>query len=199
MNLDRIITTKKSGDEKLTLNKRSLEFSLCDFWSWNMSDILSNATRGIFAEYLVGTAINFDKSAVRDEWGAYDLETPDGIKLEIKSSAYIQSWYQRELSKISFNIKASLYWDSLTNLQATEKKRHADVYVFCLLHHKDKDSVDPLNLDQWEFYILSTNELNGYPRSQHSITLNSLKKLTDAVPYDKIEETIREKNKLNLK
>jgi len=181
MNLDRIIVTKKSGNERLTFNRRPLEFSLHDFWSWNMSDILSNATRGIFAEYIVGSAIYFDKSAVRDEWGAYDLETPDGIKLEIKSSAYLQSWYQRELSKISFSTKAALYWDSSSNLQETEKKRYVDVYVFCLLHHKDKETLDPLNLDQWEFYILSTMELNCYTRSQYSITLNSLKKLTDAV------------------
>jgi hypothetical protein len=199
MILDRKIATKKSGNEKLTFNKNPLEFSLQDFWSWNMSDVLSNATRGIFAEYIVGTAIGLGKSSVRDEWGAYDLETNDGIKLEIKSSAYLQSWYQRDLSKISFSTKAALYWDSETNLQATEKKRHADVYVFCLLHHKDKETVDPLNLDQWKFYILSTKELNDYKRSQHSITLNSLEKLTDAIPYDKIKETIEEKNKLNKK
>ena len=199
MNLDRIIATKKSGDERLTFNRRPLEFSLHDFWSWTMSDILSNATRGIFAEYIVGTAINFDKSAVRDEWSAYDLETSDGIKLEIKSSAYLQSWSQKDFSKISFSTKAALYWDSSLDVQETEKKRHADVYVFCLLHHTVKETLDPLNLDQWEFYILSTMELNCYTRSQHSITLNSLRKLTDAVSYDMIDETIKKKDKLNLK
>ena len=199
MTLNRKIATKKSGDERLTFNKKQLPFSLHDFWSWKMSDILSNTTRGIFAEFIVGTAINLDKSAVRDEWGAYDLETPEGIKLEIKSSAYLQSWHQRKLSKISFSTKAASFWDAFAEEQITEKTRHADVYVFCLLHHEDKDTVDPLNLDQWEFYILSTNELNGYKRSQYSITLNSLKNLTDAVPYNKIYETIKEKNMLNLK
>lgn len=199
MTLNRKIAKKKSGDERLTFNKVPLPFSMLDFWSWNMSDILSNATRGIFAEYIVGTAISHDKGAIRDEWAAYDLETHDGIKLEIKSSAYLQSWHQRKLSTISFSIKPATFWDASAEVQITEKTRHADVYVFCLLNHEDKETVDPLDMDQWEFYILSTNELNAYKRSQYSITLNSLRKLTNAVRYDKIDKTIREKNKLNMK
>jgi hypothetical protein len=34
---------------------------------------------------------------------------------------------------------------------STEIKRHADVYVFALLAHTDKATVDPLSLDQWRF------------------------------------------------
>jgi len=48
MTLYRKIATKKSGDERLTFDKKQLTFSLHDFWSWNMSEILSNATREIF-------------------------------------------------------------------------------------------------------------------------------------------------------
>jgi hypothetical protein len=197
MVLDRIQATIKSGQERLTFNDKPLDFSLLDFWRWSVSDILSNATRGRFAEFIVATATNVDKTALRDEWSAYDLDTPDGIKLEIKSAAYIQSWFQRTLSKISFSIKPALYWDNLTNKQSTEKKRHADVYVFCLLHHDNKQTIDPLNMNHWEFYVLATKELNEYPRSQHSITLKSLQRLTNAVSYALIYETIKEKHKLN--
>ncbi|MDM8523410.1 hypothetical protein QUF80_08570 [Desulfococcaceae bacterium HSG8] len=35
---------------------------------------------------------------------AYDLETHDGIKIEIKSAAYVQSWHQKDYSKITFRI-----------------------------------------------------------------------------------------------
>ncbi len=35
-----------------------------------------------------------------------------------------------------------------------ERKRQADVYVFALLSHRDKATLDPLNVAQWEFYIL---------------------------------------------
>ncbi|RYE00979.1 MAG: hypothetical protein EOP50_02795 [Sphingobacteriales bacterium] len=181
----------KTGSERLTLDGRPLEFSLLHFWQWSVSDILSNATRGRLAEFIVATAMDINIATCRDEWSAYDLETPEGIKLEIKSAAYLQSWYQKVLSKISFSTRAALYWDSLTNQQATVKKRHADIYVFCLLHHREKATVDPLDLNQWSFYVLPTHELNAYKRSQHSITLKSLQGLTDAVRYDELKERIQ--------
>jgi hypothetical protein len=197
MQLDRIRATIKSGQEQLTYNAKALDFSLRDFWRWSVSDILSNATRGRFAEFIVATATNIDRSALRDEWSAYDLETPEGVKLEIKSAAYVQSWFQRTLSKISFSTKAAHHWDSLTNIQSPERKRHADVYVFCLLHHDNKLTADPLNMNHWEFYVLATKELNEYTRSQHSISLKSLQKLTDSVPYDNLSAKIKAKHKLN--
>jgi hypothetical protein len=197
MYLDRIPATIKSGQERLIFNEKQLEFSLLDFWQWSASDILSNATRSRFAEFIIATAVDIDKTQLRDEWSAYDLITSGGIKLEIKSAAYIQSWFQRNLSKISFSTKSALYWDSLTNKQAEIKKRHADVYVFCLLHHENKQTINPLNLNHWEFYVLATQELNDYKRSQHSITLKSLQQLTQPISYDNLNEVIKVKHLLN--
>jgi hypothetical protein len=198
MQLDRIQVTLKTGNEHLAYNGKSLDFSLMDFWRWSVSDILSNATRGRLAEFIVATATNIDTTKCREEWNAFDLETPGGIKLEIKSAAYLQSWFQRTLSKISFSTKPALYWDSLTNNFSKTAKRHADVYVFCLLHHDNKRTVNPLNLDQWEFYVLATNQLNNYTRSQHSITLRSLKGLTKTVCYDRLDKEIKEKHRRQI-
>lgn len=195
--LDKIQASIKSGQEQLSFNNRPLKFSLLDFWRWSASDILSNATRGVLAEFIVATATNIDITKVRDEWSAFDLITPSGIKLEIKSAAYLQSWFQRSFSIISFSTKLARHWDSTTNIQSAVAQRHADVYVFCLLKHEDKTTVDPLNLDHWDFYVLATQELNDYKRSQHSITLKSLKGLTTIVGYDKLNAEIILKNSLN--
>jgi hypothetical protein len=191
--LDRIQATLKTGQEKLVYNDKILDFSLLDFWRWSVSDILSNATRGRFAEFIVATAVNIDIKQVRDEWGAFDLTTPNGIKIEVKSAAYVQSWFQRMLSTISFSTKAALYWDSKTNKQSKVAQRSADIYVFCLLHHDNKPTCDPLNLNQWEFYVLSTQELNNYKRSQHSISLKSLQKLTNPITYEHLSKEIKSK------
>jgi len=56
-------------------------------------------------------------------------------------------------------------------------KRQGDIYVFCVLHHKDKTTIDPLNLEQWDFYILSASILNEQFPTQKSISLSSLLKL----------------------
>lgn len=109
--------------------------------------------------------------------------TNDGIKIEVKSAAYIQSWDQKKFSDISFSIKLNGCCEEETSMQRSEPKRHADVYVFCHLKHKDKNTFDPLKMEQWDFYILPTYQLDNYERSQHSITLNSLRKLTEPHKY----------------
>jgi len=199
MMLEKTNPSIKTGLETLKFNNTSIGFTVLDFWKWSVSDLLSNATRGRLAEFIVASAVGINRTAVRNEWSAYDLESDDGIKIEVKSAAYVQSWHQNALSKIQFTIKPALYWDADTNKQAKEKKRHADVYVLCLLHHDNKSTIDPLNLDHWEFYVLATKQLNDYTRSQHSITLRSLKQLTNAVKYDYLKNKILEKNLLNAR
>jgi len=51
----------KSGDEPLHHNGRVLDTRLIDFWRWSASDLVSNATRGIFAEYIVAALLVFPK------------------------------------------------------------------------------------------------------------------------------------------
>lgn len=196
---NRIQASLKTGQENFSHDSKAVSHTLLDFWRWSVSDILSNATRGRLAEFIVATATNIDIKQVRDEWGAYDLLTPYGIKIEVKSAAYLQTWEQKKLSKISFSTKLSMPWDWEIDKRSTVAVRSADVYVFCLLHHQDKATVDPMNLNQWEFYVLATEELNNYTRSQHSITLNSLRRLTSAVGYDSLDQEVKTKNKLNMK
>ncbi|MBK7850736.1 MAG: hypothetical protein IPJ66_06185 [Bacteroidetes bacterium] len=180
----------KSGQEQLNTNGSPTGIKLIDFWKWSVSDLISNATRGRFAEFIVASALGINMENVRDEWSAYDLISPEGIKIEVKSAAYIQSWAQEYLSKISFSIKAARYWDRSTNIQDPTPSRPSDFYVFCLLKHQDQPTLDPMNLDQWEFYVVSTLEISNYKRSQSSITLNSLQKITQSVKYSELQQAI---------
>ncbi len=104
MSLGKIETTKKSGKEKFMFNEQELNFDLNSFWSWSSSELLSNTLRGVLAEYIVSQDVGC-KAQAREEWDAYDLPSPEGIKIEIKSSAYLQSWAQKKLSNISFSIQ----------------------------------------------------------------------------------------------
>ncbi|HMM79381.1 MAG TPA: hypothetical protein PKC65_05100 [Pyrinomonadaceae bacterium] len=174
----RIVAKPKSGQERLVSEGKELGFSVLDFWRWSSSDLLSNATRGVLAEFIVAVALEIQLERVREEWGAYDLTTPEGIKVEVKSAAFIQSWRQDRLSKVSFRVPKTRAWDSESNRQANEIQRQADVYVFCLLAHTEQEVIDPLDLDQWQFFVLPTAFLDGRKRSQHSITLKSLADLS---------------------
>jgi len=97
--------------------------------------------------------------------------------VEVKSSAYIQSWNQKDFSKPTFSVYKSLAWDYIENTYESEMKRQADIYVFALLAHKDKLTVNPLDMKQWEFFILNTKVLNDNIGDNKSITLGRIIKL----------------------
>ena len=170
-----IKVTRKKGGESFLFESRPLGFALRDFWQWAASDLTGNALRGVLAEYIVATALN-KADGVRAEWDAYDICSSQGYKVEVKSAAYIQSWKQNDRSPIRFNIRPTLGWYAETNEYSQDVKRQADVYVFAVLEHVDQKSVDPLNLNQWAFYVLRANKLNVLG-SQKSIALSSLRKL----------------------
>lgn len=176
--------SRRTGQEIFHDDHKPLGFNLLDFWGWDVSDLVSNATRGILAEYIVARALGISTSGVRNEWAAYDLITNDGVKVEVKSCAYLQAWFQQRVSKITFSTKVSRAWDPATNLLSRESKRQADVYVFALLAHRDKSTIDPMNVAQWRFYVLPTWRLNDRKRSQHSITLKSLEAMCTALRFD---------------
>jgi hypothetical protein len=181
---------RKAGDEVFRRNGLMLGIKLLDFWQWSASDLIGNAERGILAEYIVATALGI-ADGVQEGWSAYDLEMPSGIKIEVKSGAYIQSWYQKSYSNICFSIRPSTSWDSRTNEWGTERKRQADIYVFCVLHHKDQDTLDPLNLDQWEFYVLPANVLNSLSLTQKTLGLSGLLKLNPCkAKYEEIASCV---------
>ncbi|WP_352310410.1 hypothetical protein [Psychrobacter sp. W2-37-MNA-CIBAN-0211] len=167
---------RKSGKEVFHIEGKPLDQNLLSFWQWSSSDLISNAMRGILAEYIVASALGENYSH-RSEWDAYDIETKEGIKIEVKSSAFIQTWHQKSLSSIQFSIRPTISWGAQTNSRSTKIVRQADVYVFCLLTHKEQDTIDPLNVNQWLFYILSSDELNQSVGAQKTIVLSSLLRL----------------------
>jgi hypothetical protein len=156
----RVCVKRKTGAEKFLGSSAS--GTMLNFWQWSTSDLVNNSTRGVLAEYIVAIALGIAKG-VRESWKAYDLDYK-GKKIEVKSAAYLQSWFHRELSKITFSIRATRNWDAETNVQSKEEERRADIYIFCVLDYKDKESVDPMNLDQWMFYILPVEIFEREPK-----------------------------------
>ena len=175
-NLGHIPIHRKSGTEPFHHNGHLHGFDLLDFWRWSSSDLLNNTMRGIVAEYLVSRALS-DKEEVRGEWDTFDVLTRNNVRVEVKSSAYLQRWHQNTFSRISFRIPHTLGWDETTNTYTTEQKRHADLYIFCLLHHKDKATVDPLDTSQWTFFVIPTESLDRELGAQKTISLSGLHRI----------------------
>ena len=130
--------------------------------------------RGVLAEFIVAKALDLVGEAPREAWAKFDLQTESGLKIEVKSAAYVQSWAQQRLSRIEFRYVATRAWDADTNKQEDVAIRHADLYAFALLQHREKRSIGPMDLDQWRFYAAATKAIAARERSQHSISLKSL-------------------------
>ena len=163
-------------ESRFTIDGQSSSFTVLDFWVWVGSDVLNNALRGKVAEYIVGQATgSWAESPVRVEWDTVDIKTPEGISIEVKSAAYIQSWQQPRPSRISFDIKKKIPWDPKTGEYGATSVRNAAVYVFCLLAHRDDRTINPLELAQWEFYVLSKRTIDTAFGDQKTVALSRLK------------------------
>ena len=178
---------RKTGLEPFTLYDNDLPLNVLSFFFFFCSELLGNELSGKLAEYIVASAID-GLDRLREEWDEFDLITKSGLKIEIKSSSYIQSWSQSNHSKISFGIqptRSSLSKDST-------RSRKADIYIFCVLSHKDKETVNPLALEQWDFYVLPTSILNTEIPNQKTITLSSLLSLKPVCArYENLASAIR--------
>lgn len=148
-----------------------LDFNITDFWKWNQSDLVENRNRGVLAEYLVKQALNINSKS-RLEWDSYDFETDDNIKIEVKSSAYIQSWEQNKYSRITFNIKPTRKY--IENGFSNDEERQSDIYIFCLLHCKDLNVINPMKLEQWTFYLTKTETLGKKLGEQKTVGISTL-------------------------
>ena len=70
-------------------------------------------------------------------------------------------------------------------------RRSADVYVFSLLANRSQNSIDPLNVNHWEFYVLATSVLDERCGEQKTIQLGPLKALKPEQPtYETLRETV---------
>ena len=180
---------RPTGMDRLTGSEpfEGMAATVQEFWAFAMSDLRMNNIRGYLAEFLVAKAVGATGSRV--EWDAYDVLTPEGIRVEVKSAGYLQVWAQRRLSRISFGSMKGRTWTPEGG-ESPEATLNADVYVFAIQTATNHDDYDPLDVGQWEFYVVDRTaiEATGYT----SIGLPTLRTLTDgAVDYAHLGSAIR--------
>lgn len=187
-----------TGNEKFIFKDTDLGKTMLNFWSWAYSDLFRNVNRGAFAEFVVREAMNTQcrntppRTDFRVSMDAYDLLSPDGIRVEVKSSAYIQAWESEHPARISFRIAPAKSLDSSGNYSADSQYcRHSDVYVFCVWTAMSREQ-NILDLSLWDFYVIATKTLDQKVPNQKTITFQSLLSLQPRkVDYFGLYEAIR--------
>lgn len=103
-----------------------------------------------------------------------------------------QTWAQKKPSTIRFDIASKLGWDAATNTTATALARSADIYVFCVHAHRERETLDVLDLAQWEIYVLPRRVLDEKLPTQKGASLATLVRIgANRVPYEMLAETVR--------
>lgn len=162
-----------------------------DFWKWGYSDLVQNINRGILAEYIVAWALNLDNEP-RKPWDAFDLKTDDGKRIEVKSTSYLQSWDYGTKPYPKFVIKQRQRWTE----SGLEKDGdfNADVYILCYHKEQGRENLDPMNLNQWDFWIFSKDKIINLLNGRKSISVSQLRNEGyKPIPIGNIKNKINEK------
>lgn len=123
----------------------------------------------------------------RVEWDGVDLYY-NSKKIEVKCSAYVQSWLQDKPSVIQYDIDKKKSWHADDNTLEKVPTRCADCYVFCLYPEMDKDNANVLDVGAWEFYVLSTKTINEQLGDRKSIGIKRLRQLCNPVKYSELKD-----------
>lgn len=169
-----------------------------DFWSWGFSDLRLNKTRGLLAQFLVARAVG-DERPTDDGWGDFDVLTPEGYRVEVKSSAYLQSWRQPRLSKILFSGLMGRSWSDTEGYSAKLDVK-ADVFVFAVHTGQDPRSYDMLDLSAWDFRVLpafTVRQLGSRSMSLSTLVTHAVEPVSWAGLRDAVSRAGRE-NRLEL-
>lgn len=162
--------------------------SVVNFWQFALGDLRMNNARGYLAEFIVATALGI--STKRVEWAGFDLDW-QGVTIEVKSSAHLQSWKQRTPSKIAFSgLRAKRF--APDGGYSGERTYNADVYVFCVQNVITHDAYDPLQVGQWEFYVASNEQVSS--SAQDGMALSTVKKIgaqSEPLRFHELAEAIR--------
>ena len=176
------------GNERFRGRGVEKPLRLLDYWRWSGSVLLDNTARGILAEFLIAAALGLHKEP-RREWDESDIRMASGTSIEVKSSAYVQSWKQSKPSVIEFRIAPHSSWNAETGEYREGVKRWADIYVFCVF--KGEEPLHPLDTSKWDFYVLPTKTLDQKCLDQKTIRLSSLEKLSPRkCCYAELKKTI---------
>lgn len=172
------------GDEPLSGTGATVR----DFWSFALSDLKTNIARGVLAEFLVARAVGAQET-VRVSWDNFDITTPEGIRIEVKSSAYLQGWRQKTLSTIRFSGLKGLAWDDMEGW-GTDREVRADVFVFGIQTRQTHEDYDPLDVAQWAWYVAPASSVAEH--DARSVGMGFLERYAEGpLGYEQIHEAVK--------
>ncbi len=184
------LINQKSGFEFFVNENTETNLHIIDFWRWALSNLTSEITRNMLARFLVAAVLK-KHDEVRSEGDIFDIKTGTGTKIEVLSASYLQTWNNKGMPSVSLMINPSFRWDTEIPLESSDRLSLVDLLVFCLLHNKNENTLNPTDLSQWTFFVVRASQLKETLTNKQSISLSVLKKLNPTVcSFDTLKRVI---------
>jgi hypothetical protein len=165
-----------------------LDATVADFWRWAFSDLRDNTTRGILAEFLVAKAVG-DERLLRIGWDNFDAQAPSGTTIEVKCSAFLQSWTQKRHSELMFGRLSAREFDAARNEYSVDARVRADVFVFAVQTQREPAAYDVLDISHWEFWVASASTIRE--RAGKTVGIGWVREhATGPLPYGRLADAI---------
>lgn len=187
--MNRIPPDLLTGQEQFTSGGKPIGINVLDFWSFQRSNLWDMQEE--IAEFLVAKALGQSIPHNKNGWTLWDIDYK-GKRIEVKETGYFYSWQKdgKTSEQRTFGItKAySKYKDTSSTFE-----RQNDVYVFCLNTGRTQEDSNPLELNNWRFWVVPTYVINQECGDNKTLSLNRLKKIShneDGLGYDELKSAI---------
>jgi hypothetical protein len=165
--------------------------SVSDFWAWAYSDLILNIDRAVFAEFIVGCALDVTEGT-RRTWDCADHEYR-GKKIEVKATGCAQRFrVGKKRSPPSFDIakRVCIPWGEPAAEPDALADRYADCYVFCIHTDKEAATTNALDLNHWKFLVISKEKLNREFGDQKSVACSVIRKHCEETDFVGLKATV---------
>lgn len=187
----------KCEDAEFTYAEKQLDSpaTMQDFWLYQFSNIWNLTSE--LSEYIVAHALGIKRALNRSYWSLWDItyysKDNKKIRIEVKSTADYHCWTfptNKQTPRV-FSIRTthSRYKDV-----SSKKQRQSDIYVFCHNKGEDPEKNHPLHLENWDFYIIKTEDIDKKCKGQKTISLKKVISMANNKSYthDNLRDAIEE-------
>lgn len=148
--------------------------------------LVTNVLRGHVAEAIVALALEPEWHWCAADYAAWDFQRHDGMRLEVKQSARLQTWAANPATKIqpAFDVRERTgRYEGATWVD--DPGRSAHIYLFCY-HDRSDAAADHRDPEQWHFFVVPTRQLPPVKR----IAIGSVRRLANAHPFAGIKAEV---------
>jgi hypothetical protein len=163
--------------------------------------IIGNVYRPDFIERLILKGLGDGFSLKSADWSGWDIEHSDGVRIEVKQSAALQTWSNRgptagRNTAGSFDIAPRTgYYDDGGSVWKEEAGRAAQIYVFAW-HPLTDQTCDHRDPAQWRFFIVPSAQLPG---TQKTISRRVVESRWPSVAFDELRPAMQRTLSLLIK